>query len=54
MNLQEQYIQKYNSPSDINEHLPVIYKLASKVNHVTEFHTHSHRDSHHATHISLS
>lgn len=44
MNLQELYIQKYNSPSDINEHLPVIYKLASKVNHITEFGT-RHGDS---------
>jgi len=31
------YMEKCNTPSDINEHLPVIYDYVKKCNHVTEF-----------------
>ena len=32
----KEYENACNSPSDINEHLPVLFDYASKVNHVTE------------------
>lgn len=44
MDLQTLFIQKHQSPSDINEHLPILNKLATKVNHITEFGT-RHGDS---------
>lgn len=35
--LQKEYIGACNTPSDINEHLPVLKSLAEEVSHVTEF-----------------
>jgi len=36
LSLETNYKNKYNQPSDINEHLPVLRKLAEECNHVTE------------------
>lgn len=34
--LQTKFIEKANTPSDINEHLPVLFKYARECNHITE------------------
>jgi len=36
MNLQDKINELYSTPSDINEHFPVILKYGSKCNHITE------------------
>lgn len=35
-NITNKYIQRCNTHSDINEHLPTLYEYAKKVNHITE------------------
>jgi len=35
-NILKTYLKLCNTPSDINEHLPTLYKYAKKCNHVTE------------------
>lgn len=37
MTLEEKYNILCSTPSDINEHLPTLYKYASQVDHITEF-----------------
>lgn len=39
MNLKELYEKNCTTPSDINEHCPVLYALAKECKHVTEFGT---------------
>ena len=39
MTLEELYRQSCETPSDINEHCPVLYDLAKECDHVTEFGT---------------
>ncbi len=36
MTIEEKYIELYNTPSDINEHLPILKHYADQCNHVTE------------------
>jgi len=36
INLENFYIEKCNTPSDINEHLPTLKKYAEECSHITE------------------